>query len=136
MKNVLLVSVAFVFVAATTSFAATSVDNQLFPAAKSAQNTLQMLADNDSDGGDNSGSNDSADNDSNDDHGGASGHDGNHDEDGDDNDIDNDHSGSSGHGKKHGGKAGNSRNDKPRVPGGRGCDSAHDRAEHPECSAG
>jgi hypothetical protein len=119
MKNVLLASVALVFVAATTSFAATPIENQATPRAKPIYNGLQMLADNDGDGGGNSGSggDDGADHDSGDDHGGSSDND-----DSDDND-DNDNDDSS-----------NSSRSKPRVPGGSGCDSARDRAEHPECA--
>jgi hypothetical protein len=140
MKNLLLASATFMFVAATTSFAAPSIENQLFPAANPVQHGFQMLADNDGDGGgDNGGSggsggsgggDDGADHESNDDHGGASNNDDN------DDDGDEDADGSSGHGKKHGKKSSNAKKSKPRVPGGRGCDSARDRAEHPECTTG
>jgi hypothetical protein len=73
MKNVLLASVAFVFVAATTSFAAAPVENRVMPTVKPITSDMQMLADNDGDGG---GSDDSADHDSNDDHGGSGNDDG------------------------------------------------------------
>jgi hypothetical protein len=115
MKNLLLASVALSCVAFTPGFAtnpgeytgaATVSPNHLY---------LQMLAD--SDDGDNSGGDDSADHDSNDDHGRAS--------DTDDDNDDDSNNGDSSSGRK-----------KPRVPGGSGCDSARDRAEHPECNAG
>ena len=130
MKNILLASVAFVLVAATSSFASTPGGNPASPMVTSADIGLQMLADkgssgnsgsgggNSGSGGGNSGSggggDDGDDHDSGDDHGGASGDD----DDNDDNSNDDNQSGRR----------------KPRVPGGSGCDSAEDRAEHPECA--
>jgi hypothetical protein len=91
MKNVILASVAFVFVAAATSFAAAPIENQATPTARLIHNNLQMLADNDGDDGgagdDNGGggNDDGADHDSNDDHAGtAAGNDDHDAEDGDD----------------------------------------------------
>lgn len=125
MKNILLASVAFVLVAATASFAAAPIGNA--PSAPALNAVLQMLADNDSSGNSGGGGgDDSAGQDSGDDHGGSSGSD-DSDDDGDDNDNDNndDNNNDSGSGRS-----------KPRVPGGSGCDSAQDRAEHPGCTAG
>ncbi len=52
------------------------------------------------------------------------GHDDSHDDDSDDNDSDDDNDNDvSGSGR-----------DKPRIPGGSGCDNAGDVAEHPECA--
>ncbi len=89
MKNVLLASVAFVFVAATTSFAATPVENQATPTAKPFYHGLQMLADNDGEGdsgddNDGGGNDDGAGHDSNDDSGAAAGNDDHNAEDSDD----------------------------------------------------
>jgi hypothetical protein len=111
MKNLLLTSVAFVCVALTPAFSASTKENTGLVNADSSNIVLQMLADNDGSGG----GDDGADHDSNDDHGGASGND----DDGDDDKSDNE-SGSR----------------KARIPGGSGCDSAQDRAEHPKCNAG
>lgn len=121
MKNILLASVAFVLVAATASFAAAPIGNA--PSAPALNAVLQMLADNDSSGNSGGGGgDDSAGQDSGDDHGGSSSPDGSDDDGDDDNDNNNDDSGSG--------------RSKPRVPGGSGCDSAQDRAEHPGCTAG
>jgi hypothetical protein len=95
MKNVLLASVALVFVAATTSLAATPNENLATPTAKPIYNGLQMLADNDGDGdsgddNDSGGNDDGADHDSNDDNGGAAAGNDDHDaDDADDADDDN-----------------------------------------------
>jgi hypothetical protein len=102
------------------------------------------------------GADDGPNHDANDDHGGdrddSSSDDGpNHDSDDDhsssssDDDSDDDHKGR-GRGRGRGGDDDNVSNGnssgtvkksgrrKPRVPGGSGCDSAHDLVEHPECS--
>jgi hypothetical protein len=126
MKNMLLASVAFVLVSATASLATSPSDAQAFPSFKPAAHGMLMLADSDGDGGGGDdhgggGGDDGADHDSNDDHGGANSND--HDDD------DGDDAADDSNDRKKGGR-------KARVPGGSGCDSASDRAEHPECSAG
>jgi hypothetical protein len=93
MKNMLLASVAFVFVAATTSFAAAPVENRATPTVKPIYSGLQMLADNNGDGG--GGNDDGADHDSNDDHGGG----GN--DDGADHDSNDDHGGTAAGNDEH-----------------------------------
>jgi hypothetical protein len=123
MKNVLLASVALVFVAATAGFAATPNEFQIFPTATSDHNDLQMLADND--GGSGGGKDDGADHDSNDDNGSSA----SNDDSADDNDDDD--GGAANNVKKPESLKGQ----KVRVPGGKGCDSARDKAEHPECTA-
>jgi hypothetical protein len=119
MRTILLTSVALIFVAATSSFAAVSTENQVFPAAKSIHTGMQMLADGDGDGGGKGGGGDDSADDGGDDRGGADksddkGKDDAKDDDDRDGDKDKDKS-------------------KARVPGGKGCDSARDRAEHPGC---
>jgi hypothetical protein len=129
MKNVLLTSVALVFVAATSSFAATLSENSAKPKVQLTHSSLQMVADNDGGSDDHDGSgksdNDGAGKDSNDDSGSAVRNDDKEDNDGvDDSAAD--------------------EIKKParllikpiRIPGGKGCDTARDRAEHPECVAG
>lgn len=125
MKNVLLTSVALVFVAATAGFAAIPNEFQIFPTATSAHNDLQMLADNDGDGGSGGGKDDGADHDSNDDNGSSASNDDS------DDDNDNEDGGAANTVKKPESLKG----PKVRVPGGKGCNSARDRAEHPECTA-
>jgi hypothetical protein len=119
MKNLLLASVALVLVTLTPAIASTPIDHAGTASVSPNHITLQLLADSDGEGGGDSGGggDDGADHDSNDDHGGSA-------NDNDDNDADEDRNDD-----KSGGR-------KPRIPGGSGCDSAQDRAEHPECNAG
>lgn len=131
MKNMLFASVALLFATTATGFAATPAENLAGSNVQANNIVLQMLADNDGEGGggdDNGGggSDDGASHDSNDDHGGNSASN----DDNDDNDGDDD--GAANRVKKPASLMGKSK----RVPGGKGCDSARDKAEHPECSAG
>ena len=127
MKNILLASVALVCVAITPGYATTPIENAGTPNISPNHINLQMLAEKGGSGNSGSGgSDDGADNDSNDDHGGSSGNDNANDN---DNDNDADDDGTSDRSNDGGGR-------RPRVPGGSGCDSAEDRAEHAECNAG
>ena len=135
MKNILLASVALLFVGSSASFAAMPVLD-LDPAFSNVvpHDFLQLAKDggDDSGGGDDHGGGSGAS--GGDDHGGNSGgansgrddDDDNGDDDGDDSadDDSNDDSPMS-----------NSNRRKPRIPGGSGCDDAGDVAEHAECRA-
>jgi hypothetical protein len=126
MKNLLLTSVALIFVSTSGAFATTNSEHSVYPTMEPTPMNLDLMADkgggNSGSGGGNDGGNHGADHDSGDDHGGASGNDDNdNDDDADDNDNDDDNAS----GRK-----------KPRIPGGSGCDSASDQAEHGGCSAG
>lgn len=119
MKNILLASVAILFVGTTASFAAMpALDLEPALSSVAQQDYLQSAKDggDDSGGDDNSGSDDSddSDDDSNDDNG--------NDNDDSADDDSNDDSPES-----------NSNRSKPRIPGGSGCDDAGDIAEHAEC---
>jgi hypothetical protein len=132
MKNILLASVAFVFVGTSAAFAAMPVLD-LDPAFSTVvpHDFLQLAKDggDDSSGDDNGGNSGSGNSGSDDDN--DSDDDDNNDDDGGDrnrsrssNDNSNDDSNQS-----------NSNRRKPRIPGGSGCDDAGDIAEHAECRA-
>jgi opacity protein-like surface antigen len=130
MKNVLLASVAFVFVSTSAAFAAMPAFDADPAVSTVVQNDFLVLA---KDGGDNSGSGNS---------GSGSGDDSNSDDnDSDDNDDDsNDDNGgdrddSASDDSNDDSPQSNSNRRKPRIPGGSGCDDAGDVAEHAECRA-
>lgn len=131
MRNILLASAAFMFVGASSAFAgvpALDVDPAL---SNAIQNNYLVFA---KDGGDDSGSDDHGSSSGNDDHGGNSGNDDRSENDDDEDDGD-DRGGVRGRDSDDDSSASGSNRRKPRVPGGSGCDSARDRAEHPECRA-
>jgi hypothetical protein len=117
MKYILLASVAFLFVGTSASFAAMpALDMDPAFSTVIPHDFLQLAKD----GGDDNGGGNS----SNDDDGDDDGDDNGGDRDRSSNDDSNDDSPQS-----------NSNRRKPRVPGGSGCDSAQDIAEHAECRA-
>lgn len=121
MKNILLASVAFVFVGTSAAFAAMPVLD-LDPAfATVVPHDLLLLA---KDGGDSSGSSSGS--------GGDDKSDSDDDNDSDDDDSNDD---SNDDDSNDDSNQSNSNRRKPRIPGGSGCDDAGDVAEHAECRA-
>jgi hypothetical protein len=133
MKNILLASVAFVFVGTSAVFAAMPVLD-IDPAFSTVapHDFLQLAKDGggDSGGDDNGGGNSGS---------GHSGNDTDDDNDSDDDDSDDDNGGdrdrSSNDDSNDDSPQSNSNRRKPRIPGGSGCDDAGDIAEHAECRA-
>jgi hypothetical protein len=128
MKNILLASVAFVFVGTSAAFAAMpALDLNPAFSAGVPHDFLQLAKD----GGDDSGGDDNGGGNS------GSGHSGNDNDDDNDSDDDNggDRDGSSNDDSNDDSPQSNSNRRKPRIPGGSGCDDAGDIAEHAECRA-
>lgn len=122
MKKTLLASAALIIALSGAASASALID--LGTTKLTAGTALMQLA--------KKGSDDGGSHDSGDDHGGSSGNSGSG-------------SSNSGHGSSNSGSSHDDDDDdnssgsgrsKPRVPGGSGCDSAGDIAEHAECSAG
>jgi hypothetical protein len=138
MKNILLTSVAVLFVGTSATFAAMPVIDLDTVASTAQQHDFMQLAkdgDDDRGGDDNSGrgsdDNDGDDDDSSDDRGGdrnrsSSDDSGSDDRGGDRNRSSNDNANDDS-------TQSNSNRSKPRIPGGSGCDDAGDIAEHAEC---
>jgi hypothetical protein len=141
MKNILLASVAFVFVGTSAAFAAMPALD-IDPAFSTVvpHDFLQLAKD----GGDNSGSGNSGSGNSGSGNSGSGGDDNSGGDDDNGNDSDDDDSNDDNGGDRDDSSDDDSNDDsnqsnsnrrKPRIPGGSGCDDAGDVAEHAECRA-
>lgn len=131
MKNILLASVALLFVGSSASFAAMpALDLDPVFSTVVPHDFLQLAKD----GGDDSGSGNSGSGNSGSGGGDDDGGDDNGDDDGDD-DNGGDRDDSADDDSNDDSPQSNSNRRKPRIPGGSGCDDAGDVAEHPECRA-